>query len=164
MNLLIALTFPFAALADSLAESDRPPARPALHMPVCLRADNINDRDPETALREVMKNHSDEEVFARLVFAETLASTCPSRAVAKGIAQVIRNRMEAKDPRFGMGREVIFKKAQFRSTTGSCDVAQRAAFLCPTGNSNFERFWQLSVAAGRKSQDSANHPLKGVHN
>ena len=144
-------------LADENAESA--PSGGFVNAPRCLSFDDIG-KNPEVIIEERMKKLSDEEVKARLIFAETLASTCPSKDVARGIAKVIQNRVQANNGKaFGVGRGVVFKRAQFRSSTGSCDVAQRKAFLCPTSSAHYEKVWAYAIAAEREWRGS---PTSGV--
>ena len=114
---------------------------------------------PEKQMAILMKEVADKEVFIRLIMAENLASGCASQDVADGIAWVLKNRVDAKNAqRYGIGRDVVFKDAQFRSSTGSCDVAKREVFLCP--NQATEREWMQAKAAYGKTQDpNAVNPL-----
>lgn len=123
---------------------------------------NRSSGTPEKQIKRMMSELSDEEVFVRLIMAETLASTCPSQAVAQGIAWVIKNRVDARNAsRFGLGREVAFKDYQFRSSTGSCDVAKRSVFMCPTSANNQE-LYDMARAAYRETQNGTN-PLSGAY-
>ncbi len=131
--------------------------------PECISSASIGKGDPESRLRALMKDLSDQEVFARLILAETLASTCPSADVSRGIAWSLRDRVEARNSKsFGLGREVVFKKQQFRSSTGSCDVAMREVFLCPSSaGASWKSRWKDATEAYAETQRrDAKSPFK----
>lgn len=86
---------------------------------------------PEKVLQKTLSESSHEEQFIRLIFSELLASYCPSQKIAEGIAITLKNR-ELKATESGRnGKDILYEKQQFRSSTGSCDVAKRKEFLCP---------------------------------
>lgn len=129
--------------------------------PKCFSSEMIkkSKASPERQLAELMKGLSDEEIYTRLILAETMASTCPSKESAEAIAWVIKNRVDAKNSkRFGLGRDVAFKEYQFRSSTGDCDVAQREAFMCPS-SVDLEK-WKMAQNAFFKTQNvSSKNPI-----
>lgn len=129
--------------------------------PKCFSKSDLSKEksSPEKKLKQIMSNLSDEEVYKRLILAEMMASTCPSPATAESIAWVVKNRVNAKDgKRFGLGRDVVFKEYQFRSSTGDCDVAMTNVFMCPTslGNGKWEKMWQVASTAFEKTQKGPN--------
>lgn len=130
-------------------------------IPKCFSKNDLSKEksSPEKKLKQLMSHLSDEEIYKRLILAETMASTCPSQATAEAIAWVVKNRVNAKDgKRFGIGRDVVFKDYQFRSSTGDCDVAMTNAFMCPTslGNGKWEKMWQIAGNAFEKTQKGPN--------
>lgn len=101
----------------------------------CLQwNENFNGKYPEDYLKNEMAHLSDDEVFIRLILAESTASGCYSEQLARAIAITIKNRVSADKESFGKGRNIAFKPYQYRSSTGGCDVAQRDLFLCPRRN------------------------------
>lgn len=130
----------------------------------CFKASFVNDSNPEESIQKITSSLTDREIMIRLVFAETLASGCPSQEVAQGIAWILRNRWTAdNEARCGTGRGIAFKDYQFRSTMGSCDVAKREAFLCPTGEKQFSTFYKLAEEAWLATLGSKENPLSGAH-
>jgi hypothetical protein len=131
---------------------------------VCLPSDAIKKEagTPEKQMAQMMSSLSDEEVFIRLILAETLASGCPSEKVAEGIAWVLKNRVDANKPKlFGTNRGVVFHDFQFRSSTGSCDVAHRETFLCPSREPDFEAKYEMARRAYAKTKDNkVKNPMK----
>lgn len=157
---------------DSTKSSPRrePTAVPFAKMPRCLSEPLLYPAgDPESVIAELVKDLSDDEIVARLVFAEALASRClelgertpeKARELTESIAWVVWNRVRAKSAVFGTGaRGVVLKKAQFRSTFGRCDVAKRMEFLCPNEN----ELWDHSVRAMERAKAGAENPLPRVH-
>lgn len=125
--------------------------------------------DPPEKLLSVMTAHlSESEVATRLIFAETLASGCASQDLAQAIATVIQNRIQDSSKRFGKSvREVVFQKAQFRSTTGGCDVSQREAFLCPARAKwpgGWQELWTKSLTAYKSAGETPQPDLQNVMN
>lgn len=146
----------FEKIAGVLSTPKTPPKTPKCFTKNDLSKDKAL---PEKKFKEMMKGLSDEEVFKRLILAETMASTCPSTATAEAIAWVVKNRVDAKDAkRFGLGREVVFKDYQFRSSTGDCDVAMTKVFMCPTsiGTNQWEQMWKMAEVAYEKTKSASN--------
>lgn len=124
--------------------------------PECFPNEGFQDKSktPEEILRAKLSAISSEESVYRLIFSELLASSCIDslsddnlKQMAKGIALVIHQRtkkMKQNAPDNSKEKAVIFEKAQFRSSTGSCDVAKREEFLCPTKHPKWEKLWKLS--------------------
>jgi hypothetical protein len=110
------------AIADSLATN-----------PECIEFSGDFGKEPEQKLNQLTAHLSESEIAARLILAETIASGCASPDVVRGLANVVSNRVKANSNLYGQGvRGVVFKKYQFRSSTGGCDVARRDVFLCPS--------------------------------
>lgn len=128
--------------------------------PKCFNENLIkpNKGTPENQLKEMMKSLSDEEIYTRLIMAETLASTCPDKATSQSIAWVINNRIKAKNAsRFGLNRDVVFKTYQFRSSTGDCDVAQRNIFMCPSLNTaSWQKHWSMASESYKETLKAKN--------
>lgn len=124
---------------------------------------NKDSGTPEKQMQTLMSELSDEEVFTRLIMAEMIASTCPSKEVAIGIAWVLKNRVkENSKSKFGLGRAVIFKDYQFRSSTGSCDVAKREIFLCPERSDNFKLYRNMAKEAYANAfKSNEENPIPG---
>lgn len=122
---------------------------------------------PEALIRDLFAELSEEEIQARLVFAESLATqpeciTGPQRtAIPQGIAWVLANRVRDEKKRYGTGvRDVVFRKAQFRSSFGGCDVATRAHLLCPSkAGDGWQDLWKSSVQAVQAAQANENNPM-----
>lgn len=132
--------------------------------PECFANEGFQDKikTPEEVLKNKMKNISSEEAIYRLIFSEMLASNCVESLsdkelaqMAMGIASVINKRVADKKTRDE--KEIVFAKAQFRSSTGGCDVAKRAEFLCPSSYTKWEKLWKLAENSWKKIQK--NDPL-----
>ncbi len=133
----------------------------AANNPTCFSSGLIkkNKVSPEKQLAQIMQTLSDEEIYTRLILAETLASTCPSESTSDAIAWVIKNRINAKNAsRFGIGRDIVFKDYQFRSSTGDCDVAKRDVFMCPSsiGKDVWRAQWLQAQASYKKTLTQKN--------
>jgi hypothetical protein len=145
-------------------------------IPKCLEVGtNFDSRDtPESVIEKLTQGMSDEEMFTRLIFAESLASQCitadnaaseKSQSIADGIAWALANRVNSKkDKQYGSGRGVVTKTAQFRSSTGGCDTAKRVEFLCPEkAGTQWQTTWANAQAALHKTTSGKN-PLPQVYN
>lgn len=127
--------------------------------PVCLTTDAFKGKvkSPEDILKSKLKGVSPEETVTRLIYSEMLASQCSQelsedrlKQMASGIAAVIYHRVlkiksiSAQDSKEKL---IVFEKTQFRSSTGSCDVAKREEFLCPTKDPQWEKLWKIAQGA-----------------
>jgi hypothetical protein len=135
------------------------------------------EKNPEKLFATMVAGAADDEVAARLVYAESLASRCLelhpeadglAENLADSIAAVVWNRIRAKDSAYGEGvRGVVFKGAQFRSTFGGCDVSTRREFLCPLASEAAgvarSGLWDVAVRAVEKAKAGGENPLPGVH-
>lgn len=132
-----------------------------------------NSKFTEAEIEKLFASLSDQEIKVRLVFAEALAtgSRCARsgddsvlRGVTSGIAWVVQNRWNHSQSTFGKTREVIFKKQQFRSSFGGCDVAERKALLCPTSVSpHGEKVWSEAKNAVLTAEQNKNNPIPATH-
>ncbi|MNS98371.1 hypothetical protein D3C72_1327350 [compost metagenome] len=143
-------------------------------IPKCIEVGtNFDNKDtPESVIERLTKDLSDEEMFTRLIFAESLASQCidassvgsaKAKSISQGIAWVLENRVKAnKEKQFGVGRGVVTKTSQFRSSTGSCDVAKRVEFLCPEkAGAHWKAAWANAQEALHKTREGKN-PMPGT--
>lgn len=121
-------------------------------------------KEIEAAMNDPKNNVSDDELFIRLIFAESLASDCTlsDNAIYENIAWTLRNRVDRKK-QYGNGtnRGVVLKPSQFSSSTGSCDVAKRTEFFCPTSSKQFEQAWAKATQAWQKTKKESN-PIPSV--
>jgi|GEM_PF-3594337 hypothetical protein len=144
-------------------------------VPKCIEVgSNFESKDsPESVIEKLTKDLSDEEMYTRLIFAESLASQCidgsnvdsvKSKAISEGIAWVLKNRAQSgKEKQYGSGRGIITKAQQFRSSTGSCDVAKRVEFLCPEkAGAQWQKVWANASEALQKTNGEKN-PLPKVY-
>lgn len=134
--------------------------------PECFSSEGFVDKSmpPEEILKKKMEKLSGEEAAQRLIFAEMLASDCAEslkgkdlNQMALGIASVINKRVLENKSRDI--KQIVFAKAQFRSSTGSCDVSKKAEFLCPTKNNNWEKIWIVAQSSWQEIKKT--DPLKG---
>lgn len=124
--------------------------------PMCLTTDAFKDKikSPEDILKSKLNGVSPEETVTRLIYSEMLASQCSQelsedrlKQMASGIAAVIYHRvlkLKSISAQDSKEKVIVFEKAQFRSSTGSCDVAKREEFLCPTKYPKWEKVWQMA--------------------
>ncbi len=140
--------------------------------PECFQApETLKDtKNPEAEIEALFRGLNDDEVQARLVLAESLASGPKCMAgsekngIFQGVAWVVANRIRHPNAAYGQGRKALFKKFQFRSSFGSCDVAQRQALLCPSSiGQGWEASWNLATQAVNNTKKNANNPLQGIH-
>lgn len=120
---------------------------------------------------------SEDELVARLTFAEAVASNCirpnfyqeytghvidlsevERQALTDGIMSVIRQRIEG--PGFGSNaHDVVFARSQFNSTFGGYSCDAHLAFLCPSSFPEYEGLRQNVLASldrTRTQQDRQN--------
>lgn len=103
--------------------------------------------------REVFRHESDEEILARLAYAETVAANCPSlnNKLGPKIVTAIGNRVERRN---GDVRSVVFERDQFSSSLNFYSGSNTKDFLCPQD----KKLWSQVLAASqaRLSQKSVN--------
>lgn len=173
------LVFLYLAFVSIAFANDLPNRSPADWStgPVCIE-DSVNGLSggEEKAVEKLTENLSDDELYSRLVFSESLASRCFTEksaddalmsATARGIAWVVLNRVRANKMAFGLARGVVTAPKQFRSSFGTCDVAKRREFLCPVSQDANEAFrkkvWDAAVTAVQGAKDPRNNPVPGVY-
>jgi hypothetical protein len=116
-----------------------------------------------TVIESLTKNVSDDELFTRLIYSESLASGCKlDDEIFEDIAWTLKNRVARKDF-YGKGtaRSVVLKPSQFTSSTGPCDVAKRKEFLCPTQFKGFDQAW-IKATNAWKNTSTAKNPIPTV--
>jgi hypothetical protein len=154
---------------STLTVDRRPSSATKSEVPSCIGEPFVYPKEnPEAIFATMVARLPDDEVVARLVYAEALASRCLelhrgidgiAEGLTESLAAVVWNRVRAGTPEFGEGaRGVVLKEAQFRSTFGACDVAKRREFLCPSG----DPLWDASVRAVEKAKKGDENPLPGV--
>lgn len=121
-----------------------------------------NSGTPEkySGYRIVLKDDSDSELFARLVYAETLAANCPEQnnSIVSLIIGVIANRVRKRG---GDVKSVVFQLDQFSSSLNNYDESRFRDFLCPRN----QKLWSkiMSEAQGLEvknlSKDSFHYYL-----
>lgn len=112
-----------------------------------------------TVIKKLTQDSSDDELFTRLIYAESLASGCDLNdpKIYDYIAWTLKNRVTANKPKnYGSGRGVVLHPGQFSSSTGPCDVAKRTELLCPRKDKNFEAAWKNASAAWEKTKTEKN--------
>lgn len=79
--------------------------------------------------KKAFGSSSENEVLARLIYAETLAANCPSDTakIAPVVAGVIKNRVTQKTNAF----DVVFERDQFASSLNNYSESRYKDFLCP---------------------------------
>lgn len=92
------------------------------------------------AYKKALVSDSDEELMARLVYAETKAANCQelNDKVAPIIATVIANRVKIKK---GDVKAVVFQRDQFASSLNIYSESAYKEFLCPTE----EKLWKSAL-------------------
>lgn len=112
-----------------------------------------------SVIKRLTKDSSDDELFTRLIYAESLASGCDLKdpKIFEYIAWTLKNRVTSgKSKMYGTGRGVVLHPGQFSSSTGPCDVAKRAELLCPRKDKNFEASWNKASKAWEKTKTEKN--------
>lgn len=100
--------------------------------------------------RRALADIDDDEILARLIYAETLAARCPheNSRIAPGIAAVIMNRIKdfkvAGSPQ--PVQHVVFGRDMFASSLKSYSASQWKSFICPTKNQFDENLYAQSKA------------------
>jgi hypothetical protein len=96
---------------------------------------------------------SDEEIFARLIFAETKASHCKDPQTTKTIAEVISNRIQKRNANV---RSVVFENDQFASSLNFYTGSAKDDFLCPKDAKTWAEAMQLAT---KLMQDPTSNTL-----
>ncbi len=134
--------------------------------PTCIQreAKHFKNTKVSEVISRLTEDISNDELFIRLIFAESLASNCNLNddQIFESIAWTLKNRVDRKST-YGNGtdRGVVLKPNQFNSSTGNCDVAKRTEFLCPTSFKGWERAWINATKAWEKTK-SLENPMPSV--
>ena len=160
----------FAATAPSTAQTAASSA-----LPPCINdqktLEKIEKKQKENAknshrydgYREALSASNDVELFARLAYAETLATNCTSQnaEVSSLIVNVIGNRVINRNRDI---QSVVFERSQFASSLHNYSNSRFKDFLCPQN----ETLWQdvrkkveafLKAGSGPLSADTVNYFL-----
>jgi hypothetical protein len=80
--------------------------------------------------KEILSSDSDVQLWARLAYAEVLATNCPqqNQAVGEMIVNVIGNRVQLRG---GNIQQVVFQRDQFASSLNIYANSRYRDFLCP---------------------------------
>ncbi|MBL7542863.1 MAG: hypothetical protein JNL11_03560 [Bdellovibrionaceae bacterium] len=100
---------------------------------------NSKGKNKYSGYRKALSHDSDQQLVARLIYAETLAANCPSqsREVLPLIARVISNRIQIRKD--GV-KSVVYERDQFASSLNKYSSSRYLDFLCPN---NYE-LWGLA--------------------
>lgn len=124
----IATPYQEAALRD-------PPSVSQGSIPQCL---DVQPPNGGQLGNSAFRNVSDDELLARLIYAETLAARCPSEnsAMAPKIAEVIFSRLRdfKEANRDKPVRRVVFGRDMFGSSLSGSRRAKWREFVCPSEN------------------------------
>lgn len=131
-------------------------------LPLCVK-DPVTKRNRPTkykATAEALATQTNEELIARLIYAETRAASCPEHeeAVSDAITRVIKNRIakrsgHAKDP----VKSVVFEIDQFASSLNNYRDSEWREFLCPSDSKLWRRAFDLASRPHEREQ-AANIP------
>ena len=172
----------FILIHFSLAEvtvSPRPRPRPQQSanssMPLCIdgatdikkitdhMSANRKKKTKYLRYKEALGSDSDLQLFARLVYAETLAANCPDMKgqVVSRITDVVGNRIMKRNQDV---KSVVFQRDQFSSSLNKYSSSKYKEFLCPkdvglwnTAYQNAQKF--LEQGKGTLSSDTINYFL-----
>lgn len=103
--------------------------------------------------KEHLQGDSNEELAARLAYAETIGANCPSlnREISALIIQVIDNRVKIRK---GNVKGVVFERDQFASSLNFYDESRFADFMCPKD----PMLWQQVLSETKRRQQTAKSP------
>lgn len=122
--------------------------------------------DPKKKIEDEVAKLTEDEVMARLVLAETMATKCtPTKEIMSGIATVISNRVK-RGGIYGKGvREVVFKPSQFNSSLSTAySRSQYKRFLCPVMNTQSQTekdLWEDAKIASRTARNPQSRNFLG---
>ena len=151
-----------AAASDRIAQGAQP--EPATKAPVCF--DKKSDIDTIMAAQKANKGTkhkykgyrelfakaglTDEEIMARLVYAESKAANCAKHesAISKYIAGAVANRIAKRN---GNILNVVFERDNFASSLNNYGESRYMDFLCPKDAGRFATVLEESRAALAKS-------------
>lgn len=82
------------------------------------------------AYKKILSQSTDQEIVARLVYAEVLAAKCPrhNKELYPAISHTLHNRIKAAK---GDVKSVVFRRDQFASSMNVYGASQFREFLCP---------------------------------
>jgi hypothetical protein len=148
----------FESIASELAQPipEAAPSTAKAKLPFCVSDPNeiskiqsmikANSKTENKYLgyRRALQSDSDLELFARLVYSETLAANCPennskiSKLIAESIGNRIQKRSHAKlSQNESPTKSVVFQRDQFASSLNVYSESKFQEFLCPKD----ERLW-----------------------
>ena len=122
---------------------------------------NAKTENKYDGYKKALASDSDEELMARLIYSETLATNCEQQnaKVVPVIASVIANRVKIKK---GDVKAVVFQRDQFASSLNVYSESAYKDFLCPDD----ETLWALALKEATlalsdkaKSTDTVNYFL-----
>lgn len=110
------------------------------------------------AYKQVLVGDSDENLLARLIYAETKASSCSEREneIMPIVAAVIRRRIERRG---GDIQSVIFERDQFASSLNNYSESHYRDFLCPVD----QKSWDRALALATRKAEAVVIPGDAVH-
>lgn len=152
---ILLITFlTFSVLAEAIGADGKAPAKPSrsTRLPHCVddpaqieaikESIKLNSKNEHKydAYKKALASDSDEELMARLVYAETKAANCSkiNTDVATVVTHVISNRVKIKK---GDVKAVVFERDQFASSLNIYSESGYKDFLCP----NDPDLWDLAL-------------------
>ncbi|MEY4615533.1 MAG: hypothetical protein RJB66_493 [Pseudomonadota bacterium] len=120
---------------------------------------NKNSKEKYKKIQEALNSDSDDELKARLIYAETLAANCPDEndKLANAISLVIENRVRRR----GNVKSVVFQKDQFASSLNTYSESRINDFLCPQDeklwNAIFRKVSSSSLASSTSEASDAKY-------
>ncbi len=113
------------------------------------------------AYKQALVGESDENLFARLIYAETKASSCVEREneIMPIVAAVIHRRIERRG---GDIQAVIFERDQFASSLNNYSESHYRDFLCPVDQKAWAQALALATVDGVK-EEGVSLPKDAVH-
>jgi len=112
--------------------------------------------------RKFLAGDSDQDLTARLIYAETLASNCPKNraTVLPLIAGAIQNRIKLRK---GDVKSVVFERNQFASSLNFYDSSKYLDFLCPTDSELWKNAVDTLNTSSTLSKTAVNYFLYKHH-
>lgn len=120
-----------------------------------LNSKNDNKYD---GYKEAFANDSDEELMARLIYAETKATKCEklNASLVPVITKVISNRVKIKK---GDVKAVVFQRDQFASSLNIYSESNYKDFLCP----NDSKLWAMALNEASEALAGKSKPTSTVN-
>ena len=120
-----------------------------------LNSKNENKYD---GYKKALVSDSDEELMARLIYAETKATNCEqlNSSIVPVIAKVISNRVKIKK---GDVKAVVFQRDQFASSLNIYTESNYKDFLCP----NDSKLWALALNQASDALADKSKPTDTVN-